>query len=117
MAFLLHRATAAAQSVQNTVANSAPLENVTSKLNLGGITNAVNDWMGKPDVSLKHRYASSAPISQGNNVSYHVSGCAYFWAISEALENVKESIWILGCMKQLPSSTTLTQINNTFSYE
>lgn len=96
MAFLFNKAAAAAQSVQHTVANSAPLENVASKLSLGGINSVVNDWKGKPDVSLKHRYASFAPMSQGNNVKYHVDGCAYFWAISEALEKVKESIWILG---------------------
>jgi len=104
MAFLLNKASAAAQSMQKTVANTTQLENVTSKLSLGSVTSAVNDWMGKPDASLKYRYASSAPIWQGNNVKYHVSGCAYFWAVSEALETVQESIWILGCMQRLPPS-------------
>jgi phospholipase D1/2 len=102
MSFLLNRATAAAKSVQNNVANTANLApnlgNVTNKLGLGSATNAVASmkWTTE-DPSLKHRYSSSVPISQGNNVKFHVDGCAYFWAVSEALEKVKESVWILGC--------------------
>ncbi|KAJ5107867.1 phospholipase D/nuclease [Penicillium angulare] len=45
---------------------------------------------------MKSRYQSSAPIVEGNSVKFHVDGCAYFWAVSEALEMAKESIWILG---------------------
>lgn len=44
------------------------------------------------------RYSSSAAISEGNTVKFHVSGCAYFWSVSEALLRAKESVWILGCM-------------------
>ncbi|KAL4928118.1 phospholipase D/nuclease [Aspergillus undulatus] len=43
-----------------------------------------------------HRFTSCAPVDEGNNVKFHVDGCAYFWAVSEALLAAKESIWILG---------------------
>jgi phosphatidylserine/phosphatidylglycerophosphate/cardiolipin synthase-like enzyme len=97
MSFLLDNATAAAKNLQDTVANTANLGNVRSKLGLGDVADAVGGMMGKKDPSLKHRYSSSAPISQGNNVKFHVDGCAYFWAVSEALEKVKELVWIHGC--------------------
>ncbi|KAL4809820.1 hypothetical protein BDV18DRAFT_166572 [Aspergillus unguis] len=42
------------------------------------------------------RYSSFAAISAGNNVKFHVDGCAYFWAVSEGLLAAKESIWIMG---------------------
>ena len=45
-----------------------------------------------------NRYSSSTGISHGNTVKFHVAGCAYFWAVSEALLRAKESVWILGCM-------------------
>jgi phospholipase D1/2 len=48
--------------------------------------------------SLETRYSSSAAISGGNAVKFHVAGCAYFWAVSEALLTAKDSVWILGCM-------------------
>ena len=62
--------------------------------------------------SGQHRYASFAPPRDGNDVKWypplspgsdiadgarHVDGCAYFWAVSVALEQAKESIWILDC--------------------
>ncbi|KAL4986500.1 hypothetical protein BDW68DRAFT_178718 [Aspergillus falconensis] len=45
---------------------------------------------------IENRYSSFAGVSQGNNVKFHVAGCAYFWAVSEALLKAKESIWIMG---------------------
>lgn len=93
MSFLINKASAAAHNFQK----SANLENVTSKINLGSITNVISGLAGAPDPSLKHRHESSAPVREGNSVKFHVDGCAYFWAVSEALEKVKESVWILGC--------------------
>lgn len=99
MAFLYNKATAAAKSVQSTVVTTTYFEGTTGKFGLESVTNAVNGIIsGKQDPSLKHRYSSSAPITHGNSVKFHVDGCAYFWAVSEALEKVKESVWILGCM-------------------
>ncbi|KAL4901224.1 hypothetical protein BDW74DRAFT_187869 [Aspergillus multicolor] len=43
-----------------------------------------------------NRYGSFAGVRGGNNVRWHVAGCAYFWAVSEALQNATESIWIMG---------------------
>lgn len=45
-----------------------------------------------------NRYSSFAPRREGNDVKWFVDGCGYFWAVSEALEQAKDSIWILDCM-------------------
>ncbi|KAF4546230.1 Phospholipase d active site-containing protein [Lasiodiplodia theobromae] len=42
-----------------------------------------------------HRFLSFAPQRHDNNVKWFVDGCGYMWAVSEALERAKESIWIL----------------------
>lgn len=44
-----------------------------------------------------HRFLSFAPQRHDNNVKWFVDGCGYMWAVSEALERAKESIWILDC--------------------
>ncbi|PSR92173.1 hypothetical protein BD289DRAFT_364921 [Coniella lustricola] len=41
-----------------------------------------------------NRFQSFAPQSSGH-VKWHVDGCSYFWAVSEALEHAQESIYIL----------------------
>ncbi|KUI63718.1 Phospholipase D2 [Cytospora mali] len=41
-----------------------------------------------------NRYQSFAPQSSGH-AKWHIDGCAYFWALSEALEEAQESIFIL----------------------
>ncbi|KAI9816908.1 MAG: hypothetical protein M1827_001553 [Pycnora praestabilis] len=43
----------------------------------------------------KHRYNSFAAQREGNDIKWHVDGCSYMWAVSRALENASESIWIL----------------------
>lgn len=43
----------------------------------------------------QHRYSSFAEPRDGNNVKWYVDGCGYFWAVSVALEQARESIWIL----------------------
>ncbi|ROW04426.1 hypothetical protein VMCG_04985 [Cytospora schulzeri] len=42
----------------------------------------------------ENRYQSFAPQSSGH-AKWHIDGCAYFWALSEALEEAQESIFIL----------------------
>ncbi|EXJ81268.1 hypothetical protein A1O3_07558 [Capronia epimyces CBS 606.96] len=97
MTSLFNKAAAAAKNVQNSVSSNAAIDNVTSKFGLASVTSTVTSIVsGTQDESLKHRYSSSHPISEGNSVKFHVDGCAYFWAVSEALEKAKESIWILG---------------------
>ncbi|KAJ5239252.1 hypothetical protein N7468_003871 [Penicillium chermesinum] len=41
------------------------------------------------------RFGSFAPPREHNDVKWYVDGCSYFWAVSRALENARESIWIL----------------------
>lgn len=43
----------------------------------------------------KNRYDSFACEKLGNDVKWYVDGCGYFWAVSQALERARESIWIL----------------------
>ncbi|KAG2416674.1 hypothetical protein HFD88_007890 [Aspergillus terreus] len=43
----------------------------------------------------ENRFGSFAPDRQGNDVKWYVDGCSYFYAVSKALENARESIWIL----------------------
>ncbi|KAL9946685.1 hypothetical protein D7B24_007962 [Verticillium nonalfalfae] len=47
-----------------------------------------------PTHHASNRYQSFAPQSTGN-AKWYVDGCSYFWAVSEALENARESIYIL----------------------
>ncbi|KIW82010.1 hypothetical protein Z517_05037 [Fonsecaea pedrosoi CBS 271.37] len=42
-----------------------------------------------------NRYDSFASEKAGNDVKWYVDGCGYFWAVSQALEGAKHSIWIL----------------------
>ena len=48
-----------------------------------------------PGSAPKHRFDSFAGPQEGNDVKWYVDGCGYFWAVSVALEQAKESIWIL----------------------
>lgn len=45
--------------------------------------------------NTQHRFYSFAPQRDGNEAKWFVDGCGYFWAVSVALEQAKESIWIL----------------------
>ncbi|KAJ5488689.1 hypothetical protein N7539_003579 [Penicillium diatomitis] len=50
---------------------------------------------GSNDQAAQHRFGSFAPPREHNEVKAYVDGCSYFWAVSVALENARESIWIL----------------------
>jgi phospholipase D1/2 len=43
----------------------------------------------------ENRFHSFAPPRHGNDAKFFVDGSGYFWAVSVALEEAKESIWIL----------------------
>jgi phospholipase D1/2 len=45
-------------------------------------------------VCENHRFESFAPERDGNMVKWYVDGRDYFWAVSVALENAKETIYI-----------------------
>lgn len=47
--------------------------------------------------NTENRFGSFAPPREHNDVKWYVDGCSYFWAVSRALENARESIWILDC--------------------
>ena len=44
-----------------------------------------------------HRFDSFAGERDSNDVKWYVDGCGYMWAVSIAIEQAKESIWILDC--------------------
>ncbi|CAI7632613.1 unnamed protein product [Penicillium glandicola] len=50
---------------------------------------------GPSKPSAEHRFGSFAPPRENNDAKWYVDGCGYFWAVSRALENARESVWIL----------------------
>jgi phospholipase D1/2 len=44
-----------------------------------------------------NRFASFAPERSGNDIKWYVDACGYMWAVSRAIEQARESIWILDC--------------------
>jgi phospholipase D1/2 len=42
-----------------------------------------------------NRFYSFAPPRMGNDAKWFVDGCGYMWAVSVAIEEARESIWIL----------------------
>ena len=45
----------------------------------------------------RHRFGSFAAERDGNDVKWYVDGCSHMWAVSRALEQATESVWILDC--------------------
>ena len=45
----------------------------------------------------RNRYDSFAQRRNGNEVKWYVDGCGYMWAVSIAIMQARESIWILDC--------------------
>ncbi|KAK5092862.1 hypothetical protein LTR70_006032 [Exophiala xenobiotica] len=44
----------------------------------------------------EHRFDSTfAGLKSGNDVKWYVDGCSYMWAVSQALESARQTIWIL----------------------
>ena len=52
--------------------------------------------------NTENRYHSFAPQRAGNSIKWYVDGCGYMWAVSQALEQATQSIWILDCMLDRP---------------
>lgn len=53
--------------------------------------------LGPTQDAALHRYGSFARPKGANDVKWYVDGCGYMWAVSRALEQARESIWILDC--------------------
>jgi phospholipase D1/2 len=45
-------------------------------------------------IAESHRFQSFAPVHEGNKIKWYVDGLDYLWAVSVALENAKEVIYI-----------------------
>lgn len=45
----------------------------------------------------QNRFGSFAETRSGNDAKWYVDGCGYMWAVSVAIEQARESIWILDC--------------------
>ena len=59
-----------------------------------------------------HRYGSFAAQRTGNDAKWYVDGCGYMWAVSRALEQASESIWILDCEQSICDHAALRLINS-----
>ncbi|GAA5974034.1 hypothetical protein JCM11641_008224 [Rhodosporidiobolus odoratus] len=46
-------------------------------------------------IAESHRFESFAPMREGSQVKWYINGHDYFWALSEIIDNAKETIWIL----------------------
>ena len=87
----------------NQFRSSGSVSSFLGKLS-GAVQDLSNDLTGRfSDLKVgaqsaagnEHRFGSFAQPRSGNGVKWYVDGCGYFWAVSEAIENAKESIWIL----------------------
>jgi phosphatidylserine/phosphatidylglycerophosphate/cardiolipin synthase-like enzyme len=52
---------------------------------------------GMPAQQTENRFDSFARPKGGNGVKWYVDGKDYMYAVSVAIENARESIWILDC--------------------
>ena len=43
----------------------------------------------------QNRYSSFAPQRNNNDIKWYVDGAGYMWAVSRALEQARESVWIM----------------------
>ncbi|KAF1986802.1 phospholipase D/nuclease [Aulographum hederae CBS 113979] len=60
-----------------------------------GHTSASGECTDGAHDTTHHRFQSFAPRRSGNDVKWYVDGCGYMWAVSVALEQARETIWIL----------------------
>lgn len=74
---------------------------LTSELNqrLAGRYNPTSQGDGSVGTqsNSQNRYGSFADQKGSNDVKWYVDGCSYMWAVSVALEQARESVWILDC--------------------
>ncbi len=56
--------------------------------------------------TTQNRFGSFAHQEYGNDVKWYVDGCGYMWAVSMAIEQARESIWILDCEPKFSSWPT-----------
>ncbi|RXK34159.1 hypothetical protein BBD39_06110 [Arsenophonus endosymbiont of Bemisia tabaci Asia II 3] len=94
MAFLFDKAKQALQDVEQTVKQSVGGSSSELPPNVHAHTHATPECSDR-DKHHMHRFQSFAPQREGNDAKWYVDGCSYMWAVSVALEQARESIWIL----------------------
>jgi phospholipase D1/2 len=72
------------------------------------------------NICEQHRFNSFAPERDGNLIKWYVDGRDYFWAVSVALEEAKETIyiadwWLSPELVKRPTSCCFHQINCWYS--
>jgi phospholipase D1/2 len=78
---------------------------IKNKLNIADVhshthTESETCHEGAHDAHVGNRYVSFCPQREGNDVKWYVDACGYMWAVSRALEQARESIWILDCKRR-----------------
>jgi phospholipase D1/2 len=100
MSFLFDKAKEALRDVERTVKQSVgggDSEAQPQQANQGNVhahTHATPECSDR-DKHHMHRFQSFAPQREGNDAKWYVDGCSYMWAVSVALENARDTIWIL----------------------
>ncbi|RKF77231.1 Phospholipase D1 [Golovinomyces cichoracearum] len=74
-----------------------PLHDIREKLEQGLGHSHADDNANVQDVQNLHknRFHSFAPSREHNNAKWYVDGCGYMWAVSVAIMEARESIWIM----------------------
>ena len=99
MSFLFDKAKEALRDVERTVKQSVGggggnSEAQPQQANVHAHTHATPECSDR-DKHHMHRFQSFAPQREGNDAKWYVDGCSYMWAVSVALENARDTIWIL----------------------
>lgn len=100
MSFLFDKAKEALRDVERTVKQSVgggDSEAQPQQANQGDVhahTHPTPECSDR-DKHHMHRFQSFAPQREGNDAKWYVDGCSYMWAVSVALENARDTIWIL----------------------
>ncbi|CBX99294.1 hypothetical protein IAQ61_000572 [Plenodomus lingam] len=105
-----HRASEKIQDLQDKLAHTklkeVHIKAVHAKHKVGKFTNLFNTNhrhdeehekatdAKREKIAENHRFNSFAPEREGNLVKWYVDGRDYFWAVAEALEQAKETIYI-----------------------
>ncbi|KAL9024924.1 MAG: hypothetical protein Q9196_006156 [Gyalolechia fulgens] len=71
-------------------------QRVSGKDRVSSHTHSGPDCDSSMHNSSQNRFGSFAAQRTGNDIKWFVDGCGYMWAVSRALEQARESIWILG---------------------
>jgi phospholipase D1/2 len=94
MAFLFDKAKQALQDVEQTVRQSVAGNADVLPANVHAHTHATPECSDR-DKHHMHRFQSFAPQREGNDAKWYVDGCSYMWAVSVALEQARDTVWIL----------------------